>query len=130
MKLTIRIESKTVRGTDRGGEDLFFVVKATTGKEEPTREALEAALPGATEALLASLPTGLEAADEAEAPYWLDGDTVRSTFESDYEFRVDWTTEKVRETVRQAVLGDGWKKALSTGKHSVKAKIFVDGNAD
>lgn len=128
MALTLKIDTRTEHGTDKGGEDLFVDVVATTGTEEPAGlpEAFEAAWRAWTE----GLPTSRDDADDADAPLFLKDGRVQGTFETDYGFRVDSSYDDFRSRVLRVVLEGEWKKVLRTGEYSVEGEIFVAGNAD
>jgi hypothetical protein len=133
--MKIKLSSKTVAGTDRGGEDLFFVVRASS-RVEPSPDVLKAEFEKAWEACVASIPKDPDAED-----LWLDDEEVeleaadepmlRSQMSSDcYDFQINWPLSEARKIVERVVLEGGWIKDLKTGKYKVRDKIFVDGNAE
>lgn len=108
-----------VHGEDRGGEDLFLYVSATSGSEPPTepvsRERLDRAL--------------REAANDATFDSYEPGTRVEHVEgEYQHEYRADW------ETFVDDVLGitrdPDWKFSRKSGTWSFESELFVDGNAD
>lgn len=126
--MKIELSLSTVHGTDRGGEDLSVEVLATS-TEEPTPALLQSWFESAWKECLEALPKSQPDADSDDAEIWLDGDRVTS-YETEYGFKVNWTTAELREKVSEAILEGDWVKKLRTGQYEVCAEIFVDGNAD
>ncbi len=124
--MQIKLKMKVEAGTDNGGEDLFLVVTATSGEEEPilTSEAFEAAW----NACVADLEGGEYSSDE-EGVVWREGNQLRC-HPTDYEFQLDWTLDEAKKEVRKAVLDGDWLKNVRTGKYLLKEEIYIDGNAD
>lgn len=132
--MKIELSSKTEHGTNRGGEDLFFVVKATS-KVEPSPDVLKAVFEAAWQACLAALPT-----DSGEEDIWLDSEEfengattepeLRSHASECYDFAIAYSLSEARAKVEKTVLEGDWVKRLKTGTYEVSKEFYVDGNAD
>jgi len=126
--MKIELATGTVHGMDRGGEDLFLEVKATSDVE-PNPEYLRGRFADAWGLCLASLPHSQAEADDRGEELWVDGDRLRS-YETAYEFKVDWTIADARAKVEKVIFEGDWVKKLRTGTYEVSEDLHVDGNAD
>jgi hypothetical protein len=133
MKLTIK--TKEVAGTERGGADLFVVVKASC-KDEPTPNTLGPDFHEAWNAWVATLPLTQEAAEATDSDFYVEmaltkTARLKSTYGA-YEdsFFVDWDLLEAKDRVSKVVFEGGWVMDLKSSKYKVKGKVFVDGNAE
>jgi len=126
----IFLSTETVAGTDRGGEDLFLVVKAFSGKRKP--RLTEAAFEAAWGACVKRLPTSGDAAEEAGEgeQVWVEDGRLRCLPTDHYEFELDWPLDKAKEAAREVFMEGDWAKVLKTGEHEVEGSKYVAGNAD
>lgn len=126
--MRIELSTSTVHGTERGGEDLFVEVLCTS-EVEPDPAYRQARLEAAWALCLSSLPQSQAEADERSEDLWLEGGRLRS-YETEYEFKVNWTLAEARAKVERVVLEGDWVKRLKTGVYEVREDLYVDGNAD
>jgi hypothetical protein len=78
---------------------------------------------------LPRLPHSHAEADDRQEELWIDGDRLRS-YETEYEFKVDWTIADARAKVEKVIFEGEWVKKLRTGTYEVSDDLHVDGNAD
>jgi hypothetical protein len=129
MKITLK--TKVVHGTDRGGEDLFLVVKVASRKDPRTLDAAKEART-AFEKAWGSLPheNEIRAGEGAEDLFRVGQDGLSSNPTEQYDFKVEDTKERLWTEILDLVEGDEWKLALKSGQYGVQKRIYVDGNAE
>jgi len=129
--MKLELSTNVVAGTDRGGEDLFLVVRCSTF-EEPTQEYLGAHFDAAWDACVAALPTTEPPGGSCDGFWVEDVDGVSTLFSgtTPYEFSVDWAVSYVRDQARRVAFGDEWVKRLKSEEYSTQEELFVDGNAE
>lgn len=109
-------------GEDRGGEDLFLVVRGLSEADPPaswSREDVDAALRGA--------PNGDD--DDDTFLEYEPGELVRHVAgEYSHVYESDW--KGFVELVHGLLAGADWKFSRGSRTWSTEAEHFVDGNAD
>jgi hypothetical protein len=125
--MNVSIETKTVHGTDRGGEDLFLVVELTS--EKHPNELTEAEVDEAWEATVASL-TDDEADDPESSDDLLVKNGVLKSGDTGYGFSVSKPVAWLKERVRKLAKDGDWMQRVRTGTFIVEEEIFCGGNAD
>lgn len=134
--MKIVLSTDTVSGTDRGGEDLFLVVRIRS-QEKPSLVSQEAFDQAYQEAFKAAVSPSWEdwSKDNVEKPLCLGkdeetGEELVFSPKTSYGFQLRWTQEKLRAEVLDTVQNGDWNYNLRSGEYWVDERTFIDGNAD
>jgi len=121
VKLTVNVESKTVAGTERGGEDLFLLFTAEADVVGLNLDALEPVL--AVGESFDGSPVPRSGAPDEPATVWCSSPT------GDFEWR--GTEQELLDLVEQHLrLPDNWSVRLGGTTAKFEYEEFVGGNAD
>jgi len=119
--MKIELSSDMTHGTDRGGEDLFLLIKVTQDTE-PDPKILKKEVP-------VVLAKALEAYNDTDDLYTQDGCLCGGPTDFyQIEFAVDKKT--LTKLVMDTVLKGEWVLVLRTKEYRVENRIFMNGNAE
>ena len=126
--LKIELAVKFVAGLERGGIDLFLVVKVTSN-EEPLAERLSEQFDSAWQACINVLSVSWAEAEQSDEDLWIDSDRLMSCTDNDGFYSINKSLDNVKKIVRNVVDSDDWILRLHTKIYEVSKDVYIDGNA-
>lgn len=129
--MKIKVDTDVVAGTNRGGEDLFLIIKAES--EATDDKALLRELTDNVDAAVNEVLDELGQRDPDDSEIWSEQGQVKST-PTEYEFSIDISEPDFAKLLRDKVKSVNlWKQERSVGgklKWVFHHEHYVAGNAD